>query len=265
MPNIAVLGGGRMGEALIGGLLASGVSARDVAVAEVSEERRIELSTRFPDLVVVESPADAAAGAQTVVVAVKPVDVDAALRHAALDPAALVVSIAAGVRIAQLELLAPGHPVVRAMPNTPALIGKGAAAVAPGTHATEAHLRTAEEILGSVGIVVRLEEELLDAVTGLSGSGPAYLFYLAEAMVDAGLAQGLPPGVVDRLVRQTLLGAAALLDQSDDAPQDLRGAVTSKGGTTERAVAVLDERGVRGAVVDAIGAATERSRELGAD
>jgi len=126
-------------------------------------------------------------------------------------------------------------------------------------------VRAAAKNFGSVGIVVRLEEELLDAVTGLSGSGPAYLFYLAEAMVDAGLAQGLPPAVADRLVRQTLLGAAALLDQSDDAPQDLRGAVTSKGGTTESAVALLDERDVRGAIIDAIGAATERSRELGAD
>jgi pyrroline-5-carboxylate reductase len=150
------------------------------------------------------------------------------------------------------------------MPNTPALVGKGAAAIAPGSHAGEEHLATAERILGAVGIVVRLPEEMLDAVTGLSGSGPADLFYLAEAMADAGRADGLPAEVVDRLVAQTLFGAAALLVESGDRPEDLRAAVTSKGGTTEAAVRLLDERGAKAAIVDAIAAATRRSKELGA-
>lgn len=254
-----------MGEALVAGLVASGWAPSDVAVAEVVEGRRDELAGRFPGMTVVASPADAAKGAATVIVAVKPDDVGEALGAAApvLDPGALVLSIAAGVRIASLEELAPGHPVVRVMPNTPALVGKGAAAVAPGTHAGDEHLATAEEILGSVGIVVRLGEELLDAVTGLSGSGPAYVFYLAEALRDAGRAEGLPADVADQLVSQTLLGAAALLADSGQAPEELRAAVTSKGGTTERAVQLLEERGVRAAFVDAVAAATRRSKELG--
>lgn len=266
MRRLALLGGGRMGEALIGGLVASGWSAADVAVAEISEERRAALAARFDGITLVASPAEAVPGAATVVVAVKPDVVAAALGEAgaALDPTALVLSIAAGVRIAELEALAPGNPVVRVMPNTPALVGKGAAAVAAGTHAGEEHLRTAEEILGAVGIVVRLPEEMLDAVTGLSGSGPAYLFYLAEAMVEAGRAQGLPPDVVDALVSQTLLGAATLLVESGDRPEELRAAVTSKGGTTERGIGVLDDRGVHFAVVEAVAAAARRSKELGA-
>lgn len=265
MARLALLGGGRMGEALIGGLVSSGWPANDLAVAEVVADRRAELEQRFPGLTAVESPAAAVAGADVVVVAVKPNDVDAALQAAApaLDASALVVSIAAGVRIARLEALAPGNPVVRAMPNTPALVGQGAAAIAPGANATDAHLATAERILGAVGIVVRLPEAMLDAVTGLSGSGPAYLFYLAEAMAEAGRADGLDGDVADRLVVQTLLGAATLLAESGDRPEDLRAAVTSKGGTTEAAIRTLDERDVRAAVVAAIASATKRSRELG--
>lgn len=263
--RLALLGGGRMGEALIGGLIASGWSPAAVAVVEPSGERRAALTAEFPGVLVVETAAAAAGGAQVVLVAVKPNDVGAALGAAAavIDPAAVVLSIAAGVRIAQLESLVPGNPVVRAMPNTPALVGRGAAAIAPGAHATDAHLAAAEEILGSVGTVVRVPEEMLDVVTGLSGSGPAYVFYLAEAMVEAGRAHGLADDVVDTLVSETLAGAAALLAAGNERPEELRAAVTSKGGTTEAALAVLDEREVRRAVVDAIAAATERSRELG--
>lgn len=265
MPRLALLGGGKMGEALVGGLVASSWDAADVAVAEISEERRAQLVARFEGITVVESSAEAVPGAETVIVAVKPNDVAAALAAAAaaLEPTALVLSIAAGVRIEALEALAPGNPVVRVMPNTPALVGKGASAVAAGTHAAEEHLRTAEEILGAVGIVVRLPEDMLDAVTGLSGSGPAYLFYLAEALVEAGRAEGIPDDVVDQLVNQTLVGAAALLAESGERPEALRAAVTSPGGTTEAAIGLLDDRGARTAFVEAVAAATRRSQELG--
>src|SRR5262249_49939193 len=145
---------------------------------------------------------------------------------AALPDGALVLSIAAGVTIATLERAAPGRPVVRAMPNTGALVGKGAAAIAAGTLAGEPGLRIAERVLGAVGIVVRVPEKLLDAVTGLSGSGPAYVFLVAEAMIDAGVLVGLPRDVADALVRQTVLGAAALLSDTDNEPESLRAAVT---------------------------------------
>lgn len=255
-----------MGEALIGGLVASGWSPSDIAVADVSVDRREHLSGRFEGLQVVGSPSEAVPGAEIVLVAVKPDVVPEALGEAAsaIDDAALVLSIAAGVRIAALEAVVPGNPVVRVMPNTPALVGQGAAAIAAGAHATDAHLDTAEEILGAVGIVVRLPEESLDAVTGLSGSGPAYVFYLAEALSQGGRAEGLTDDVVDRLVRQTLLGAATLLAESGESPEDLRAAVTSPGGTTEEAVRLLDAREVKAALADAVRAAARRSRELGA-
>lgn len=254
-----------MGEALIGGLVQSGWDPSEVAVADVSGERRRHLAERFAGLGVHEQAADAVAGAETVLVAVKPGDVPAALAEAAgaLEGSALVLSIAAGVRIETLEAHVGDNPVVRVMPNTPALVGEGVAAVAAGTHATDEHLARAESILGSVGIVERLPEESLDAVTGLSGSGPAYVFYLAEALAQGGRAAGLPGEVVDRLVVQTLLGAATLLAESGDRPEDLRAAVTSPGGTTAAAVELLDSREAREAFADAVVEATRRSKELG--
>jgi pyrroline-5-carboxylate reductase len=174
-----------------------------------------------------------------------------------------VLSLAAGVPIVVVEAAAPDRPVVRAMPNTAALVGHGAAAIAAGRHATPAHLDTAEQILAAVGTVVRLPEEHLDAVTALSGSGPAYLFLVAEAMVEAGVLVGLPRDVADGLVRQTLLGAATLLARSDEGPEALRAAVTSPAGTTAAALRVLESRGVRAAFLDAVAAAAQRSRELG--
>jgi pyrroline-5-carboxylate reductase len=149
------------------------------------------------------------------------------------------------------------------MPNTPALVGHAATAIAAGEHATDAHLDTAERVLGAVGVVVRLPESYLDAVTGLSGSGPAYVFLVAEAMVEAGVLAGLPRDVADALVRATLLGSATLLASGDDPPEALRAAVTSPGGTTAAGLHVLESRGVRAAFLDAVKAATARSRELG--
>ncbi len=149
------------------------------------------------------------------------------------------------------------------MPNTPSLVRRGAAAIAAGRHATDLHLELAERVLGAVGIVVRVPEKLLDAVTGLSGSGPAYVFLVAEALVEAGVLVGLPRDVASTLVNQTLLGSAVLLAEGDDGPEALRAAVTSPGGTTAAGLQVLEEFGIRASLLAAVEAATERSRELG--
>lgn len=254
-----------MGEALVAGLLDAGWDAGDLAIAEVDAERRKALEGRFHRVRVVPSPAWAAADAEVVVVVVKPHDVAAALSAAlpSLREDALVLSLAAGVRIAALEEAVPGRPVVRAMPNTAALVRRGAAAIAPGQHATDAHLDTAARLLGAVGYVTRLPESQLDAVTGLSGSGPAYVFLVAEALIEAGVLEGLPRDVATDLVVNTLLGSAMMLAEGDEGPERLRTAVTSPGGTTAAGLRVLEERGVRAAILGAVSAAARRSRELG--
>ena len=264
--TLALIGGGKMGEALLGGLIDGGWDPENLAVAEVAAERRHAIEGRFGKVRVVPNPAWAVAEAEVVVVAVKPGDVPAALEaaEATLEPGALVLSIAAGVTIAALEELVPGRPVVRAMPNTPALVGMGAAAIAAGRHAGDEHLARAESILAVVGTVTRVPEGLLDAVTGLSGSGPAYVFLVAEALIEAGVHAGLPRPVSQALVTQTLLGSATLLAHGPDGPEALRAAVTSPGGTTAAGVAALEARAVRAAFLEAVAAATARSRELGA-
>ncbi len=181
----------------------------------------------------------------------------------ALEPGALVISIAAGVTLAALEAAVPGHPVVRAMPNTPALVRRGAAAISAGTHTGPEHVTTAERILGSVGTVVSVPESHLDAVTGLSGSGPAYVFLVAEALIEAGVHAGLPRPISSALVVQTLLGSATLLAESSEGAEALRAAVTSPAGTTAAGLAALEAHALRSAFLEAVKAATERSRELG--
>lgn len=259
--RLTVVGGGRMGEALVAGLLAGGWGqASDLAVAEKVEARRTELAERFPGLTVSDEPG-ACDGA---VVAVKPEDVEAACRAVGAAGTPLVLSIAAGVPIASLESwLGSGVRVVRAMPNTPALVGSGAAAIAGGTSATDDDLAWAAGLLSAVGTVVRVPERLLDAVTGLSGSGPAYVFLVAEALIDAGVLVGLPRATSAALVVQTLLGSARLLAESGQGPEALRAAVTSPGGTTAAGLRALEARAVRGALLEAVQAATDRSRELG--
>lgn len=263
--QLALLGGGRMGEALVGGLLDAGWEPESLTVAEIDPDRRRSLEQRFPEVRIAPTPAWAAAEADVVVVAVKPGDVPDALEQCltTLKTDALVISIAAGVTLATLEAAAPDRPVVRAMPNTAALVRKGAAAVSAGTLADESHLELAERILGAVGVVVRVPESLLDAVTGLSGSGPAYVFLVAEAMIEAGVLVGLPRETSFTLVQQTLLGAAVLLADGDEGPEMLRAAVTSPGGTTAAGLARLEAHGVRAALMEAVQAATKRSRELG--
>ncbi|MDQ1367605.1 MAG: pyrroline-5-carboxylate reductase, partial [Acidimicrobiaceae bacterium] len=227
-------------------------------------DRRHAIEERFPKARVVPNPAWAVAEADVVVVAVKPGDVQVACRDAAAAGVGRVLSIAAGVTLARLqEWLGEGVPVVRAMPNTPALIGAGAAAIAPGAFASGDDLDWAEEILGAVGTVVRVPESQLDAVTGLSGSGPAYVFLVAEALIEAGVLVGLPRPVSQQLAVQTLLGSARLLAESDQGPEALRAAVTSPGGTTAAGLRALEAAAVRSAFLDAVVAATERSRALG--
>ena len=254
-----------MGEALLSGLLDAGYEADTIAVAEIDSDRRRVLEERFKGVRVVPSPAWAVADAQVVVVAVKPTDVASVLEQAepSLASDTLVITIAAGVKLATVEAGAPGRPVVRAMPNTPALVRRAATAIAPGRHATDVHLDAAERVLGSVGVVVRVPEAHLDAVTGLSGSGPAYIFLVAEALIEAGVLAGLPRETADTLVRETILGSATLLASGEETPESLRAAVTSPGGTTAAGLHALEARGVRAALLDAVRAATARSRELG--
>jgi pyrroline-5-carboxylate reductase len=263
--QLALLGGGRMGEALAIGLVDAGWDPELIVIAEVDADRRHVLEARLPGVRVVSSPAWAANDADVVVVAVKPTDVVDALTSCAdaVREDALVLSIAAGITVAAIELALPGRPVVRAMPNTGALVGKGAAAIAKGTHATDLHLDLAERVLGAVGLVVRVKESQLDAVTGLSGSGPAYVFLVAEAMIEGGVLVGLTRETAEALVRQTLVGAAALLGDGAEGPEALRAAVTSPGGTTAAGLRALEAHGVRAAFLEAIEAATVRSEQLG--
>ncbi|MFK7919088.1 MAG: pyrroline-5-carboxylate reductase [Ilumatobacter sp.] len=258
--DVVMVGGGNMGAALLGGMIASQrFDAGRLGVVERLDARRIELGELFSGVFVsAEMPACDAA-----VIAVKPDGVDAAVTAAVQAGATRILSIAAGVTIASLEAAAgSGIAVVRAMPNTPALVGKGAAAIAGGSTAAESDLVWAEEILGAVGIVERLDEVRLDAFTGVAGSGPAYVFRFAEALVEAAVGEGLDEKMAERVVSQLLLGSATLLDRDGDATQ-LRINVTSPGGTTAAGLERFEANGIDAMVSDAVRAATQRSRELG--
>ena len=257
---LLIVGGGRMGEALVSGLLASGRAAGDLVVAEVGLSRRAELAEALPGVTVVAELVPVASA----VLAVKPPDVPRVARQLAEAGARRLLSVAAGVTTGAIERAAGRSlAVVRAMPNTPALVGAGAAAICPGSAASEEDLRWAEEILEAVGVVVRVSEAALDSVTGLSGSGPAYVFLVAEALVEAGVLDGLPREVAETLAYQTLLGSARMLVERAGNPAALRAAVTSPGGTTAAGLRELERHGVRAAFLDAVTAAARRSRELG--
>jgi len=257
---LALIGGGNMGAALLGGLLESGrTTPGDLAVAELSAERRHRLEEMFPGVAVV----DDVPPCRGAIVAVKPDGARAAAAAAAAAGATRVLSIAAGVRLDALqEAVGPEVAVVRAMPNTPALVGRGASAIAGGATSTGDDMDWAEAILSAVGTVDRLPESLLDAFTGVAGSGPAYVFLIAESLIDAFVAEGVDAAVAERVVTQLLVGSAALLEREGD-PATLRRNVTSPGGTTAAGLAVLDEHDLRGAFRAAVAAATRRGRELG--
>lgn len=249
-----------MGEALVAGLLRAGWDPGELGVVERLEARRKELAETIPGVAVTASPAPC----DGAVLAVKPADVDEACSELATAGVQRVLSIAAGVTTSAIEAaLGSGVPVVRAMPNTPAVVGAGASAIAPGAGATDADLDWASSILEAVGVVVRVKESQLDAVTGLSGSGPAYVFLVVEAMIEAGVMMGLTHEVAEVLTVQTVLGSARLLQDSDQHAAALRAAVTSPGGTTAAGLHQLELAGVRAAFLSAVQAATERAHELG--
>jgi pyrroline-5-carboxylate reductase len=263
--KIAVLGAGQIGEALISGLLSSGWRTPDeLAASTRREERAAELRDRH-GIAVTLSNAEAVAGAALVVIAVKPQDIEALLGEIGplIQPEQTVLSIAAAIPTAAIERqLGSGVPVVRAMPNTPAVVHEGMAGVCAGSHAAEEHLTLAEEALRHLGAVVRVSEPYMDAVTAVSGSGPAYFALLAEAMIEAGILLGLSREVSTQLVVQTMLGTAKQLRDLKMHPVELREMVTSPGGTTIAAIRELEQAGVRAAFLNAIQAAMDRSREL---
>ena len=262
---IAILGAGRLGESLVRALLTSGWrSSEQLAVTTRHPERAEAMAERY-GVKAGTSNADAVAGANLIVIAVKPQDIAEVLAEIApvVTHDQVVLSVAAGVTTAFIEShLGDGAKVVRAMPNAPALVHEGIAAIAAGRSAGEADLELAEEALTHVGAVVRVAEDDLDAVTALSGSGPAYFALLAEAMIEAGLLLGLSRDVSTRLVVQTMFGSALLLRDEQIHPVELRETVTSPGGTTTRAIGELERAGVRAAFLNAISAAAERSRQL---
>lgn len=258
--DVAMIGGGNMGAALLEGMVASDrFDPGAIVVVERIDTRRDELRATFPDVQVVGDVPECLAA----VIAVKPDGAPSAVGSAVASGARRILSIAAGVTTATLDAAAgPGVAVVRAMPNTPALVGLGASAIAGGAGASDDDLAWAESILGSVGIVERLDEGLLDAFTGVAGSGPAYVFLFAESLIDAAVAEGIEPDTAERIVTQLLLGASTLLDRRRD-PAQLRRNVTSPGGTTAAGLERFDALDLRGVVADAVSAATRRSRELG--
>jgi pyrroline-5-carboxylate reductase len=265
--TIALLGAGKIGESLLAGLLSSGWRAPDEIVATGRREERVREVAARHGIRTTLSNAEAVAGAGLVVIAVKPQDFDTLLGEIGglLTPQQTVLSVAAAIPTAQIEArLPPGVPVVRAMPNAPALVHEGMAGVCAGAHAGDEQLALAEDVLSHLGSVVRVPERAMDAVTAVSGSGPAYFALLAEGMIEAGILLGLSREVSTQLVVQTMLGTARLLRDERMHPVELREGVTSPGGTTIRAIQELENAGVRAALFSAIQAAMERSRELAA-
>ena len=263
--QIGIVGGGAMAEALISGLLqADTVPASNISVSEHKAMRCDALMRRYG--------IRAQVGAESflphidvLILAVKPHAAAAAMRETAacLKEGALILSIVAGLPVHAIEAVYPNHPVIRAMPNTPIAAGAGISAYACGTHAGEEECAAAELLLGAVGRTVFVHEDALDAVTGLSGSGPAYAFLVIEALIEGGVAAGLNRDTAHILAAQTLLGAAQMVLAAKQSPADLRAAVTSPAGTTAAGLRVLERAGVRAAFIEAVLAATERSRELG--
>ncbi len=264
--ELVVVGGGRMGSALVEGLVsAQWCAPSSLAVVESALEQREVLSVRFAGVSVLATLELEHVGPETgVVLCVKPDHAEGAARLAAACGVTRLLSVVAGLSTQRIEAaFAAPVAVVRSMPNTPVLIRRGVSAIAGGSHVTAADLDWAESILGAVGTVVRVTERNLDAVTGLSGSGPAYFFLVVEAMIEAGVHQGLSREVSRQLVAGTFAGSAALLVETGDSPEELRAQVTSPGGTTAAGLRMLEGRAVRAAFLEAVAAAAERSRQLG--
>ena len=263
--RIAILGAGKIGEALLSGLLSSGWRDPGDLAATVRRPERVDELHERHGVAATLSNSEAVAGAALVVVAVKPQDIEALLGEVGplIATEQTVLSIAAAIPTAFIERrLGDGVPVVRAMPNTPSTVHEGVAGLCAGAHAGDEHLRLAEDALSHLGAVVRVPESAMDAITAVSGSGPAYFALLAEAMIEAGILLGLSREVSTQLVVQTMLGTAKQLRDERMHPVELREMVTSPGGTTIRAIRELERAGVRAAFLNAIQAAMDRSREL---
>lgn len=263
-PSVAVLGAGSMGEIFASGLLRAGWTADRLILAVRREERARDL-LHTTGIETTRQLGVAVEGREVLVLAVKPKDVHVVLGEisGAVTPNQTLVTIAAGVPIAVYEESLPGVPVVRAMPNTPAAVDLGMTAYTVGQSVDTEHVERARLVLSAVGETLELSEDLLDAVTAVSGTGPAYVFLLAESLIEAAIREGLPHHAAERLVHQTLRGSGELLATSDKSAFRLRGEVTSPGGTTAAAMHVLEDGGFRALVEDAVQAAAQRSRDLG--
>lgn len=262
--KLGIIGGGVMGEALLSRLLSQqSYAPNSVWVGEPGGDRRTFLQQQYGVNVTADNR-EVMAAADVLLLAVKP-QVFAAVTAglATGNVSQLVVSILAGTTLDKLEAAFPGQPVVRAMPNTPATVGAGMTAIAPGTHTQPQHLELAQELFAAVGDVVEVPESLLDAVTGLSGSGPGFVALVIEALADGGVAAGLPRAIAQRLALQTVRGTAELLQSSGLHPAELKDRVTSPGGTTIAGVAALEQAGLRHALIEAVRTACRRSKELG--
>jgi pyrroline-5-carboxylate reductase len=265
--KLAVLGAGMMGSALAQGLVrARAMPAAQIVLFDTDAAKARSVADRLgAGAAIADTACAAVAHADLVLLAVKPPIIADVLTSisSVLTPQHLIISIAAGVRLAKMEALIPADvPLVRTMPNTPSLVGEGATALCRGTHATEAHLALAQALFASVGVSVEVEERLLDAVTGLSGSGPAYVYLMIEAMTDGGVQLGLTRATARLLAAQTVMGAAKMVLASDEHPAQLKDNVTTPGGTTIAALAALERAGFRTALMDAVEAAAARSKEL---
>jgi pyrroline-5-carboxylate reductase len=262
---IAILGTGKMGEALLSGLLRGGRRPEEIVVTTRRDERKAQLRERHG--VDVVSNLEAVDSASDLLIAVKPQDMAVLLDEVGprIGAGRLVISMAAGITSTFIEQrISADVPVVRVMSNTPVLVDEAMSVISAGVHATEEHLKRADELLSPVGKTLRVPESLQDAATALSGSGPAYFYYLVEAMVDAGILLGMPRAAALEMVIQSAVGAAVMLRDSGEHPVTLREAVTSPGGTTINAIRELERHGVRAAFLAAIEAARDRGRELGA-
>lgn len=264
--KLGIIGGGVMGEALLSRLITQQIyQPSEVLVSEPTQQRRVLLEQQYGVQVTADNQL-VAKTAQVLLLAVKPQvfqEVAQTLRDVIATIKPLVISILAGVPLSQLEIAFPQLPVIRAMPNTPATVGAGITAIALGKHTDEYHQKIAQQLFAAVGEVVEVPEVMMDAVTGLSGSGPAYVAIMVEALSDGGVAAGLPRAIALRLAVQTVRGTAQLLQETGMHPAELKDRVTSPGGTTIAAITELERGGFRSALIQAVRAAKERSIELG--
>lgn len=264
--SIGIVGGGQMGEALVRGMLDAGIlNSENVMVVEPDGGRRVYLRKTY-SIRVTEDAAELTKACSIIMFAVKPQIMGKVLEqyHNLVNEDHLIISIAAGVPIKTIELgLGENVRVIRVMPNTPVLVQEGASALSPNAKVSAEDMEAAMQIFSAVGTCVQVNESLIDSVTGLSGSGPGYVFTFIEAMIDGGVLAGLPRPVAEKLVLQTVYGSAKLAMDSGENPAVLRGKVTSPGGTTIAGIHILEEAGFRGTVMAAVEAATDKSRELG--